>query len=530
MPIELPPSKVDLLNQMADEASVNREFTEKDLQDLKQIDAQLYDRTQQALEELLTPVEAQPLKPEGYDDFKSYEKSLKEMGAYFGEPNPDEWLNELYNTPSSVKTTYSKNLVWFGDKVLPNTNASEADRWVAVFDFYRDHYDQSRDYEQKLEQYESDYDRGLRISLDLKNHVKKIDELLSSGTSYEPTEKEMLTALGMLEPVPLEAQSAPKIPVRATRTPSSEVAAAPAHVEAPRTGVRAEAVEHPEAVTTGNLKDGLTFTAEKGSDAERRVRIEDIVKGEDRKSVLTSTRYEGKEFKYDAARDSFYESAGDGKFSDQRLVILSGDVIKKKEVSVATEPVVEAPKEPASTQPAKVEPVADAPAVSPEPTPEPTETVVVEPEKTPEKPADSVSIPFEQLPAKTREFTRSLFGLNRSLLEASDRTEDLQSFSDKLQKALSDKYGVQGADFDLIEAPTPWLKKAGEGFEARAKLDFAILDSKGVQVKRVSFEADGKGEFRKGAQNEALKTVFAQIWDANNKGRETRYFNGAKVS
>ncbi len=362
------------------------------------------------------------------------------------------------------------------------------------------------------------FEKGIFVNNQLWEGVRHVQTSRNSaeilqiheGKIFVPTEQP--AAANSLAPAS-EASNPEPQPVRNSR--SAEISQ-----------IRAEAREHPEKVTTGDLKDGLTFTAEKGSDAERRVRIEDIVKGEDRKDVLTSTRYAGKEFKYDAARDSFYESAGDGQFGDQRLVILNGDVIKKKEA--AAEPAkVESPK--------PAEPVAAAPAEESAKAPEPAKAEpepVAEPVAAPEQIAEPTveSTPFDRLPMKTREFTRSLFGLNKSLLEATDRTDDLQSFSDKLQKALSDKYGVKGADFDLIEAPTPWPKKTRDGFEANAKLDFAILDSKGVQVQRVSFEAKGDGVLKKAAQDAALKAVFAQIWDANNKGSATRYFNGAKVS
>jgi len=312
-------------------------------------------------------------------------------------------------------------------------------------------------------------------------------------------------------------QSAPASNPETTETSSQS----PDHVAE----LRADAREHPEKYVSGNLKDGLTFTPEKGTEAERKVRIEDVVK--ERDVVLTSTRYGDKEFVYDPARDSFYEALPDEQIGDQRLVILNGDIIKEKPpVPVATEATAEpAP----AVEPAKTEP---APAA------EPTQTEPAAAEA--EVPADTTPAPegveassfapreYSKMDARSQEWVNAMFRMERTVngIGAMRDSGDRDAYALALQKAVDAKYGFgKPVAFDLIKSPIPFAKKAGGGnFGSLAEMEFAVLDANdGHQLARVKFDAMGQGESRAQANEQALRAVFGRLHDSNDRGYETRY-------
>lgn len=207
---------------------------------------------------------------------------------------------------------------------------------------------------------------GIQLSAGLPTTMEK-DEALASGYL-------VATATGGLEPLEgyeyIEpAQDGANYAVRRIAVPAApEVTAAqkPAAEEAPvvaDTGtaapaevatvdVRADAKANPEKYMDGD-KTAFKFKAEKGSDADLHVRVEDIyATTADQQLTLTSSRYAGMEFKYNADRGSFYQSNPDGTFTDQRLVIRGGDTIATKPVEAA--PLVADAQAPAAVDTATV--------------------------------------------------------------------------------------------------------------------------------------------------------------------------------
>lgn len=165
------------------------------------------------------------------------------------------------------------------------------------------------------------------------------------------------------EVAPEPSASATTITAAPAQKPAAEVSSsAPAEVAV---DVRADAKANPEKYMTGD-KNSFVFKAEKGSDADLHVRIEDIYALDaDHGRVLTSSnpKLAGMEFKYDAGRGSFYQSNPDGTFTDQRLVIRGGDTISTKPVEAA--PLVADAQAPAAAVDAEA--TVDAPAANSHP-------------------------------------------------------------------------------------------------------------------------------------------------------------------
>ncbi len=130
------------------------------------------------------------------------------------------------------------------------------------------------------------------------------------------------------------------------------VPAEPAKAKVDVAAVRAEAKDKTEYVT-GDKTTHFTFNVVKGSNADKYVRIEDLYTTEAERALTLTSDHKGpfrtngpdvdltgKEFKYDPARDSFYEWK-EGAFGAQRLAMVAGDTITNK---VEEPKVVEVPK------------------------------------------------------------------------------------------------------------------------------------------------------------------------------------------
>jgi hypothetical protein len=221
-------------------------------------------------------------------------------------------------------------------------------------------------------------------------------------------------------------------------TAPAETSAAPAEI---KVDVRDDAKTNPEKYMEGD-KNSFIFKAEKGSDADLHVRIEDIYATDlDKTLTLTSDHFAGVEFKYDPDRGSFYESK-DGGFTDQRLVIRGGDTIATKPVEAA--PLV------ADTQ----APAVDAAAAVDTPVVDAGEPAEIAPPALPEvdtaeaaKKAGGLVNSIHALRKVVEERTRALEGAGKT--RASDQTawEQVDATYVSIAKLYADP------SFDLDKAP-----------------------------------------------------------------------------
>lgn len=162
----------------------------------------------------------------------------------------------------------------------------------------------------------------------LADHLNKIYGRIQNGPGPSEVAPQEVAVAASSSPTGEAVSAAP------SAAPAEVSVSAPAEVAV---DVHEDVKVHPENYITGDKKTSVTFTAQRGSDADLHLRIEELyTTPEERALTLTSAnpKLAGMEFKYDAAHGSFYESK-DGTFTDQRLVIRGGDTIATKPAEAA---------------------------------------------------------------------------------------------------------------------------------------------------------------------------------------------------